>query len=141
MNRYEEYKSIKIPIKSLMNRYEEESKEVRQIILCRMLKYNEMHLFRHVLLTYTLKVFLVYYAMKIVTTCLYNEGKVSVFFKFCYFKDIKNFKNIFFYDFRRPCILRFIMNLVFFSCYVGHINHYQGLILFLCERALTFSFP
>ena len=78
MNRYEEYKSIKIPIQQLINRYEEESKEVRQIILCRMLKYNEMHLFKHVLLKYTLKVFLVYYSIKIVTTCLYNEGKMKV---------------------------------------------------------------
>ena len=71
--------NIKIPIKQLMNRNEGDSKEARQIILCRMPKYNEMHLFKHVLLKYIRKVFLVYCAIKIVTTCLYSEITMMVY--------------------------------------------------------------
>ena len=71
--------NIKVPIKRLMNRYEEESNEARQIILCRMPKNNEMHSFKHVLVKYTRTVFLVYYAIKIMTTCLYNEVKMKVY--------------------------------------------------------------
>ena len=71
-----------------MNRYEEESNEARQITLCRMPKYNEVHLFKHVLLKYILKEFPVYYAIKIVTTCLYNELKIKVLQNRKFYKNV-----------------------------------------------------
>ena len=71
-----------------MNRYEEESNEARQITLCRMLKNNEIHSFKHVLLKYIRKVFLVYYAIKIMTTCLYNEVKMKVIQNRKFYKNV-----------------------------------------------------
>ena len=52
-------------------------------------KYNEIHLFKHVLLKYILKVFPVYYAIKVVTTCLYDEVKMNIVQNSKFYKNIK----------------------------------------------------